>query len=61
MKTWAPDTISFFFWGGGGGETFSIVQNFKCVCSGSLCFVCGLICLNSWLIFMVLICGVVQS
>jgi hypothetical protein len=36
-------------------------MNFKCVRSGSLFCVCGLISLSSWLFFMVLIFGLIQA
>ena len=33
------------------------VQNFKYVCSGFLCCVCGLVSLTSWIFSWFLICG----
>jgi len=36
------------------------VQNFKYMCLGFLCHVCGLISLNSWLFLWFLICGLFQ-
>jgi hypothetical protein len=36
----------------------SCVRNYKCLCSGSLCCVCGLLSLSSYLFFVLLIYGV---
>jgi len=42
-------------------DSVSGVRNFQCLCSGSVCCLRGLNCLSSWLLFMVLICGVFQT